>query len=521
MRESALICFALYTLLASTVDLQAETPKELFHNEDPTNLFWRQEIPEGKAGEAIDRYVDVMADAGVTTYLFCTNARLTNYRSDVWDAFWDGYDADGPDDQPFLKSLPTSQVKRYRHGIGNMLAVHRQGVDYPARVARRCRDRGISPWITLRMNDCHYNDIPAHPFHGSFWKNNLQFKRKNCTGYFASCLDYANPQVRDYYVALIRETLDRYDIDGLELDFMREPYLFSAGEESEGAVILTKWMRDVRKEIDAVAAERGHPIRLGVRVPSRPLVASGLGLDAVDWAKEGLLDLLVVTPRWATLEFDMPIEEWRRWLGDSKTKLVGGLEIRYQPYPSGPFSIVAPELAIGAAVSVLSRGADAVYLFNYFQDTYPGWNSDVYKKTLNAMTSLDSLMKLPRRVGVTYRDIKAPGEKYRPPLPATGKEIVFPFRLGPVTETSGPCELLIALALSKESPSPCPTVTVNGKACEVFSDDASTIASRKIIFSVPKVALNPSEAQEIKIMANGDDPLTIRQLEMSLGSTKP
>ena len=42
-------------------------------------------------------------------------------------------------------------------------------------------------------------------------------------------------EVRDYYKALIVESLDRYDIDGLELDFMREPYLFSAGKETEGA----------------------------------------------------------------------------------------------------------------------------------------------------------------------------------------------------------------------------------------------------------------------------------------------
>ncbi|MEI6971353.1 MAG: hypothetical protein WCL44_07510 [bacterium] len=37
------------------------------------------------AGETIDRYIDVLAGAGITE-LFCnTNARLTNYRSDVWD----------------------------------------------------------------------------------------------------------------------------------------------------------------------------------------------------------------------------------------------------------------------------------------------------------------------------------------------------------------------------------------------------------------------------------------------------
>ena len=77
---------------------------------------------------------------------------------------------------------------------------------------------------------------------------------------------------------------------------------------------------------------------------------------------------MVVTPRWATLEFDMPIQQWRQMLGKSKVTLAGGLEVLYQPCPGGPATIVTPELATGAALSVLSGGADAVYLFNYFQD---------------------------------------------------------------------------------------------------------------------------------------------------------
>ncbi|MBN2294950.1 MAG: family 10 glycosylhydrolase [Pirellulales bacterium] len=514
-----LVCFVLLTFLACSNDLQAEAKKELFHNEDSTNFFYFQEIPDGKTaiGELIDHYIDVMADAGVTTFLCNTNARRTNYHSDVWDTYWGSYDPDGPDDQPFLKPMGPGGDKEYRKLIGNMLKVHQQGIDYPARIAERCRHRGISPWITLRMNDCHFNHNPAHPFHGTFWKKNPQFARKNCTGYFATCLDYAHPEVRDYYMALIDETLRRYDIDGLELDFMREPYLFSAGKEAEGAVILTDWIRQVRKTIDAAAARRRHPINLGVRVPSCPKTASKMGLKAVDWAKQGLIDVLVAAPRWDTLEFDMPIEEWKRLLAGTKTKLLGGLEVNYRPCSGGTASYVTPEIATGAAVCVLSRGADAVYLFNYFQNGHPKWAPDVYRKTLSDMTSLDSLLKKPRRVGVTHRDIVAPGEKYRPPLPANGKEIVFPFRLGPVIAKSVPCELLIGLASSKESTTPAPSVSVNGKACKVISDTASKTAERQIVFSVPQEALKASGAQEVKISAANGEPLTLERLEMSLG----
>jgi hypothetical protein len=100
----------------------------------------------------------------------------------------------------------------------------------------------------------------------------------------------------------------------------------------------------------------------------------------------------------------------------------------------------------GGAISILSQGADAVYLFNYFQTDL--WPQPVYKNTLKAMASLDSLLKQPRCVGITYRDITAPGEKYQAPLPATGKEVEFSIRHGPIPGNRRTCELLVGFAPS-------------------------------------------------------------------------
>ncbi|MDF2668153.1 MAG: hypothetical protein K0R67_459 [Paenibacillus sp.] len=33
--------------------------------------------------------------------------------------------------------------------------------------------------------------------------------------------------------------------------------------------------------------------------PSRPQTARGLGMDAVEWARQGLIDMLVITPLWS------------------------------------------------------------------------------------------------------------------------------------------------------------------------------------------------------------------------------
>ncbi len=210
-----------YLVAADEARVQADSATRmtgLLHNEDCTDFFYTQAFPAGKAGEIVDRYVDVIAGAGVTV-LFCnTNARRTNYRSDVWGAFWDGYDPDGPDDQPFLAPIPEANRKQYRNLIHNMLEVHRQGVDYPARIIQRCRHNGISPWISLRMNDVHCNDNLAHPFHAALWRRPELF-RKGHPGYYARGLDYAHSEVRSYYRALDRRNARsiRYGRPGIGL----------------------------------------------------------------------------------------------------------------------------------------------------------------------------------------------------------------------------------------------------------------------------------------------------------------
>ena len=92
---------------------------------------------------------------------------------------------------------------------------------------------------------------------------------------------------------LIRELAERYDFDGLELDWMRFGLHFRPGHEAEGAALLTEFTAEVRSVLNEWQRKRGHRIRLGARVPSRPETALGLGMDAVTWGRQGLVDMLV------------------------------------------------------------------------------------------------------------------------------------------------------------------------------------------------------------------------------------
>ena len=174
-------------------------------------------------------------------------------------------------------------------------------------------------------------------------------------------------------------------------------------------------------------------------------------------------------------------------------------------------------MATGAAVSVLSSGADVVYLFNYFQAGHPNWSPPVYQKTLNAMRSLDSLLKLPRRVGITYRDITAPGEQYQAPLPATGNTLVFSMKLGPIPDNRWLCDVLIGFSSSpaQAPPMSVPAVSFDAKPCELLTDEAKD-GLRLISWRVPLIKSDGDEIHEIKVIGKGASSMTIQRVEASV-----
>jgi len=510
--NAGLICGVLCFLVLAPVTGRAESEKirGLLENEDCTDFFYGRTIPEGKAGEVVDRYVDVLASGKVSSLFLNINARRTNYRSDVWGEFWEGYDPNAGDDQPFFSAIPKEQVKNWRRLIHNMWQLDHEGVDYPARVIKRCREHSIRPWISLRMNDVHINDNLDHPFHDELWRRPELF-RKNHPGYYARALDYAHPEVRDYFWKLIVEVLDRYDIDGLELDFLREPYLFSAGEEQAGGKLLTEWLKEIRQLVNEKAQKRGHPIFVGVRVPAEVETALGLGLDAPTWSREKLVDLVVVAPRWQTVHFDLPIQKWRQQLGDN-VSLAGGLESRYQPEGSGAVRHVTPEDAAGAALSVWSAGADAVYLFNYFQGP-SGKGLDRYIQLLQNLESPEQLQRLPRVIGVTTRDVQVPGKPDSPPLPATGSQLQFPLQLGPRPPMGWNAEVTIELSAIGTSGG-SPSVQINEVSAKPVMMQKTKPNMLK--FVAPASAVSGDGSDIITVIGSKEKPLTVRRVEVRL-----
>jgi len=409
------------------IDPKLAAMKGPIFNQDSTEFFFVNSAARMGPG-LINEYVDTLAAVGVKTFVSCGNGQRTNYPSDVWQWDWEGYDPNGPDTQPMLK-VATGGVSASmdRQRLDSLAALAAMGVDFHQQAFSRCRHHGIATWMSVRMNDVHGCTDHGSPMLSDFYVE----QRKQCNvrsphrlgemWWSEHALDWEQPGVQEHFSKLVCEQLDRFDLDGLELDWMRFVYHFRPGRELAGGVALTRWLRFVRERCDRAAKRLGHPVALSVRVPVCPEVARRCGLDAVAWAEAGLVDLVVATPFWATTDFDVPVASWKRQLKGTKAKLAVGLEVRYQPIPNGPAQLMSPDLTLGAAANVLSDGADAVYLFNFYPTSISllrEWTWEEFGQTIEALQSLAGIEKRRRTHAVTFRDIRAPGEPAMHALPA-------------------------------------------------------------------------------------------------------
>lgn len=476
---------------------RGQTVGGLSLNEDNSHYFYTR-AGQNLDARKVDYWLDQYADSQVREIMLCPNAMRTSYASRVWDPIWRGYDPKGDDDQPLLASTAPQSRKDARKWIHTAWELHQKGIDVYARWIKRCRDVGISPWISVRMNDIHNVDDESSFIHGEFWRQNPQLRRVpyRFSEWIDRAFDYGHPEVRDYHFKLIEELTERYDFDGLELDWMRFGFHFRPGAEQQGVQILTDFTARVRKLLTNWQRKRGHSISLGARVPSRPQTALGLGYDPITWARRQLIDRLVITPFFQTIETDMPVELWRSLLHGTRVTLAAGLELLVRPYPDfRPLQTNSLETVRGAAASLLDRGVDRIYLFNYMDSQTAIDDLENYPRLLREVGSLSTLAGKVRRHIVTYADTWAPGEPRAYALPATchaGKWHTVRLATGPKPE-SEPVRLRLGIRREAGETLRDGQVRVNGQPCS-FQGEVSPPnpkpAQALSEFSVPGTAMN-------------------------------
>ncbi len=302
--------------------------------------------------------VEELKDQGVDALMICPQAWRTNLWHSEIDRRWQ-------DDAPKEKEpLLESDLKYWQKAYFRVRRYMLEGKDPVALTIKTARENGIAPLFSYRMNDHHFTNNPEGATHSRFWKEHPEYWLHPNGAPF----NYLHAKVREHYLSIFGELLERYDVEGFECDFMRSAWYFPKGRVEEGTELMTGLVRALRAKLDAVGQARGKKLALSVRVPASLQLCRETGLDVARWAREGLLDMINATTSFR-LSQEVDIGGFRE--AAPEVALYGELHFVSQPgetfggYRTSINRLTTPELYRSTALSFLDRGADGVSLFNF------------------------------------------------------------------------------------------------------------------------------------------------------------
>lgn len=407
--------------------------------------------------KSIASMMDAYKNTGIANILFNIFAQYSAVDSDVFTTYAD----------KFMQKEENGIAVNYKDDyIGIYTANKEYGIDPYSIWIAECRKNGINPWISVRMNDCHQPYEEA-----SFLRSDFFYEAKakkwmvgEKYGYFKNAFNYYFLEVRKKMLEYIEEQINRYDVYGIELDFMRDIFCFDYInlQNDECIKIMNGFIREVRKIIKLAEKKWEHKIKIAVRL-NRDIDQSKIfGFDARTWDKEGLVDIIIPSPRWRSSDSLMPIDVWKREL--PHTTILACIETLVC-MRSGEAVFTTDEIARGIAAGYLSDGADGIYLYNYFGEKSTKERDYIVQRTCG---SLEEIMKHSiRYVVIGQEETMAPrGTEPCMPLPmklsGNRSEIVINTADIPKEKNAS-----LIIGFSEGTPDTC-EILLNGEACTDF-----------------------------------------------------
>ena len=230
-----------------------------------------------------------------------------------------------------------------------------QGIDIAAIFAQESRKRGIESFYNYRINGSD-NDL------GPFSKLPMKLKHPEWLIHTwpgpVGLWNYAIPEVRRYKLSILREIAERFDYDGISLDFARVCPVLPPGKAWAHRDKMTDFLREFRSITQEVAHRRGRPLLVGARIPENLEGCHFDGLDIETWVREGLVDVLALGIR----SFDVDIAAFRRITAGTHVKLYPSVDDHHASdgYATPPIDIYR-----GVAANWWRQGADGIQTFNF------------------------------------------------------------------------------------------------------------------------------------------------------------
>lgn len=379
-----------------------KAPFRTLYSNDTTNLAsCASPFNKGRAPfrpEMLEAAVDETADAGIDVHLLQPGF--------TWVPWW--------------QSRAEPPAEHYRwwletyggelDGVGQFLI---DGGDLVEVFVSRCRERGIAPFVSLRLNDYHWKELAylsvsqiaklsssgkelsaaAHSL-SRFYLDNPQYcldpdpeelsdladPLRIATDpdlrtplRMKSVLNWKHEPVRERVVRLIRELCENYALDGLELDFIRHAAYFNADETSleERRAIMQAFIAEVRSILDETSS--GARRWLCARSPAsleaydplglEPCMMAEAGVDLLNlsnhyvWAQQTDLSKIAAMVPDSSVYLEMTQATMRRRL-PAFDPTRGGREV-------DEFRMTTAEQFTTGAHLAMARGASGVSVFNF------------------------------------------------------------------------------------------------------------------------------------------------------------
>ena len=368
MNVASILCVG---LACSILQAEERQPRIVF-NDDAQMLM---ETPAKGATEFVKQWLDKeIAAVPFSTYVFlAATPDVCTYQSKAGETFADRL---GP-------NYPHSWARGIR-------ALRAEGTDALKVVAEHMRSKGKEVLAAIRMGDTHHRiNGHNHPLASQFAIDHPEFvikqpdKRTNETA-----LDYSYKEVREHRLGIMREIAEEYDVDGLELNFVRWAKHFPRDQGREKAAIMTRFVGQVHAMLAAAAKKRGRDrLTLGVRVPESISACWLAGVDIETWVKRGWIDYVVIST-WNNTDPQLPVHEFTRFTKPAGVDTVVVMGNMIGTIYAGPPSVLDRPIAMSAKHAAKSyqamllneseaRGAAANY-YTWGADSISFWNVGIH-----------------------------------------------------------------------------------------------------------------------------------------------
>jgi len=346
--------------------------RRIIYNDDGCGPLWAKDggnTPEHFLRGPHSR-MNAVLGTQVDSVFICSGAtHVLNHPSSVAESYADVVDRYG---------ITVDGFDRFRD---NMRALEALGTDAIRLTVGFCKQNRKEVFYSFRVNDLHLAQGGSMNVERSTWwrKNphywlgkpaNLseQEARKypatdpRCWGWAA--LNFELPEVRAYLLSILDEVANKYDLDGIEIDYLRAPLFFLPNLEQKPTTeaqrdILTEFQRQVRLVALRAGQKRGRPMLAAARVPSTTARCRYAGIDIPRWLQGDIVDVVSLGGGYVPLNAEWPeLIRLGRSCGVPVYPVLSASGFR------GPYGAI--EMWRAAASNAYHAGATGVYLFNHF-----------------------------------------------------------------------------------------------------------------------------------------------------------